>query len=175
MQKHLTQLVLAGLIAGLSLPCAAQTPLVLKDSGLKKLGVFIGSWYAESTDPNQPVSASYTCQWAPNGNFLIADQAVNNAGTKSNNLSIYNYNPAKDDYTLTLVGIAGMEPFTIPITYHGDTLFYHSEYSNNGKKMYNRTLNIFLSPSSYTYLIQSSEDGEHWTTQGMGKAKKQPS
>ncbi len=62
--------------------------------------------------------------WAPNGNFLIADQAVNNAGTKSNNLSIYNYNPAKDDYTLTLVGIAGMEPFTIPMSYHADTLFY---------------------------------------------------
>ena len=122
MQKHLTQLVLAGLIAGLSLPCAAQTPLVLKDSG--------------------------------------------------NNLSIYNYNPAKDDYTLTLVGIAGMEPFTIPISYHGDTLFYHSEYSNNGKKMYNRTLNIFLSPSSYSYLIQSSDDGEHWKTDGMGKAGK---
>ena len=169
MQKYL---VLATLLAGLSLPCIAQKPLVLKDSGLKKLSVFIGSWFAESTDPGVAVSANYTCQWAPNGNFLIADQAVNNAGTKSNNLSIYNYNPAKDDYTLTLVGIAGMEPFTIPMSYHGDTLFYNSENTINGKKMYNRTLNIFLSASSYIYLIQSSADGEHWKTDGMGKAKK---
>ncbi len=49
----------------------------------------------------------------------------------------------------------------------------NSENTINGKKMYNRTLNVFLSASSYIYLIQSSADGEHWKTDGMGKAKEE--
>ena len=153
---------------------AATEGKVLKGAGLARLGVFIGSWKAESTDSANAgkVSAVYTCSWSANGNFLIADQKVSNHGVSTNNLSVYNYNSATDDYTLTLVGIPGMAPFTIPVGYSGDTLIYHSEYSRDGKKMYNRTLNVFLSSTNYKFLIQSSSDGVLWHTDGEGLARK---
>lgn len=155
----------------------SQTAIILKDAGIKKLSVFLGTWKAESAvDAKHPekTSAVYTCQWSANGLYLIADQLVNHDGKETNNLSIYHYNPEKDDYTLSLVGIPGMQPFTVPVTYKGDTLFYTGEYTDNGKKVYNRTLNIFLSPTSYIYMIQTSGDGVNWRTDGEGTARKMP-
>lgn len=154
---------------------AAQPARVLTGEGLKKLSVFVGTWKAESTvdatHPN-PISATYTCQWSPNGRYLVADQLVNNNGKETNNLSIYTYNADKGDYTLSLVGVPGMEPFSIGVLARGDTLFYNSEFMNGGKKVYNRTLNIFNSGTDYIYKIQFSEDGVSWRTDGEGKARK---
>jgi hypothetical protein len=159
-----------------SAAAGAQGPVVLKDSGLRKLAVFVGVWRAEN-DPDPAgkdgVSAVSTCQWSANGKFLIADQEVTNEGTHTNNLSIYSYTPDKDSYTLTVVGVAGMQPFTIPITYKGDELFYLGSYiDNSGKKIYTRTVNTFLSATSYTFKVQSSEDGQNWTTSMQGKSTK---
>jgi hypothetical protein len=155
---------------------SAQSPAVLKENGIKRLAVFIGTWQAEN-DPDSSgksaTSALYTCQWSTNGNYLIADQKVTNMGTTTNNLSIYSYNPDKDGYTLSLVGIPGMEPFSIPVTYKGDELYYLGSYSDNsGKKIYTRTVNAFLSSTDYTFKVQSSEDGVHWVTSMQGKAHK---
>lgn len=176
--KKITGLTIALLpLLALCAGAFCQTAMILKDAGIKKLSVFLGTWKAESAiDAKHPekTSAVYTCQWSANGRYLVADQLVNDHGTETNNLSIYNYNPEKDDYTLSLVGIPGMQPFTVPVTYKGDTLFYTGEYTDNGKKVYNRTLNIFLSPTSYIYKIQLSDDGITWRTDGEGKAAKMP-
>lgn len=154
----------------------AQSPVVLKDTGLKKLAVLVGTWKAEN-DPDSagrsPVSAVSTCQWSANGRYLICDQMVTNQGTTINNLSIYSRNSDKDEYTLTEVGVPGMEPFSIPITYKGDELYYLGSYTDDsGKKVYTRTVNTFLSSSDYTFKVQSSGDGDHWTTSFQGKSHK---
>lgn len=154
---------------------SAQPARVLTGDGLQKLNVFLGTWKAESVvDAAHPaaVSATYTCQWSPNGRYLVADQLVNNNGKETNNLSVYSYNADKGDYTLSLVGIPGMQPFSIGVVARGDTLFYNSEFMNGGKKVYNRTLNIFSSTESYVYKIQFSDDGVNWRTDGQGKAAK---
>jgi hypothetical protein len=83
---------------------------------------------------------------------------VDNKGTKTNDLSIYNHNMATDVNTLSLVGVPGMAPFTLPIAYQGDTLIYHSEYMYHGTKMYNRRLNVFRTSSNHTYFIYSASD-----------------
>jgi hypothetical protein len=171
MRKHLSPLLLLCVLVS---PAFAQTARVLKDGGLKKLNVFVGAWQAEATDSANKgkISAVNTCRMSPNGGFLIADQSVTINGATTNNLSIYSYNAGTDDYTLTIVGIPGREPFTVPIAYHGDTLIYHGAYTDNGRRYYNRTLNIFNAPDSYIYLIQSSEDSVHWQTNGEGRSVK---
>jgi hypothetical protein len=164
MIKHL---VFLALIFGVF---TAHAQKILKDTGVKKLSVFIGSWHAAADSGS--ISANFTCSWSPNGKYMIADQVVDNHGTVTNNLSIYSYNASTDDYTLTVVGIPGMAPFTVPIAYKGDTLIYHNEYEDNGKKTYSRTLNVFYSTDRYRYFIQSSTDGEHWVTSGTGESKR---
>lgn len=152
----------------------AQHGRVLKDPGIKKLSVFLGTWKAASTDTGEAgkISAVSTGSWSANGDFLVVEQVVDNHGKKSNNLSIFQYNPGTDDYTLTLVGIPGMAPFTVPLTYRGDTLIFHSEWTEKVMKKYNRTLNIFSSTTSYRYIIQNSSDSTHWETAGEGKSER---
>lgn len=184
MLKHLRSLLLLiSITAFAQLTAFGQKPRVLKDSGLKKLSAFLGTWRAEN-DPDSTAaaggassgssgtSAVYTCEWAVNGNFLIADQKVTRAGSTTNNLSIYSYVPEKDEYLLSLVGIPGMQPFSIRVTYKGDELYYLGDYMDNGKKVYTRTVNTFLSPTNYTFKVQSSGDEVNWTTSFSGKAVK---
>ena len=151
-----------------------QQAKVLKDKGLKKLDVFLGTWRAETAKGSgaTAVSALSTCRWSANGQYLIADQMVNNGGKKTNNLAIYSYNPANDDYTLSLVGVPGTAPFTIGITYMGDELIYSSNYTANGQKTYIRTLNMFNSPSDYIFKVQSSKDSITWVTSVEGRSVK---
>jgi hypothetical protein len=155
----------------------AQTgsPVVLTQSGLDKLKVFVGTWNAHGNPDSTgqtPPSAVTTCQWSANGKFLVCDQLVTNKGLVTNNLSIYSYNEGKDTYTLSLVGVPGMDPFSIPIAYKGDELIYSSDYSADGKTTYIRTLNIFSSTTDYIYQVQSSDDGIHWTTTASGQSHK---
>jgi hypothetical protein len=170
--KKLTVLLLLFVTGAVAYGQAAR---VLTGTGLQKLGVFLGTWKAESlvdsTHTNK-ISAVSTIAWSANGRYLVADQLVNNNGHETNNLSIYSYNADTDDYTLSLVGVPGMRPFSVPVAYKGDTLFYNGEYMDNGKKVYNRTLNIFSSPDSYVYKIQFSADGVNWRTDGEGTARK---
>jgi hypothetical protein len=149
-------------------------PHPLKDSGIKKLSAFTGKWHAWNTDSagKGKIFAVFTCQLSPDGQYLIADRVVTINGAVTNVHSIYSYSKDKDDYSETIIGVPGMQPFTVPIAYKGDSLIYHSEYTANGKKMYARTLNIFLSPTSYIFLIQSSENGSYWHTDAEGRATK---
>ena len=97
---------------------------------------------------------------------------VLNGKIKTNNLSIYSYDPQQDNYKLSIVGVPGMKPFAIGVTYKGDEFIYSSTYTDNGKKVYNRTLNDFISPSYYTFKVQSSTDSLTWTTTMEGKSIK---
>ena len=172
------RLLLANLLSvifGFVAPADGQSPQVLKGTGLHKLDAFLGTWRAEATDSASKgkISAVNTIRWSPGGGFLIADQSVTIGDTHTNNLSIYSYNPGSDDYTLTIVGIPGRGPFSIPIAYSGDTLVYHSAYTDGGQRYYNRTLNIFKTPGEYVYLIQSSTDSVRWQTSGEGRSVKE--
>ena len=155
--------------------CTAQSAEVLKEKGLRKLEVFAGTWKTQG-DPDSskhtPVSALTTCRWSVNGKFLVCDQLVTADGAQTDNLSIYSYNPDMDVYTLSLVGVPGMDPFALQVSYRGDTLIYSSRHAEDGKTIYDRTLNIFASPSAYIYQQQSSGDGLHWQTTASGRSIK---
>jgi hypothetical protein len=150
-----------------------QNGKILQATGIKKLSVFLGSWKGE----NKPGSSNNTnsttsCSWSINGRYLICDQLIDQAGVRSNNLSIYSYDSLHDSYLLSLVGIPNTEPFSIPITARGDTLIYSGSYMDNGKKIFTRTLNIFRNSSFYIFISQYSTDGDSWTNTLEGSASK---
>ena len=150
----------------------AQKATILKGDGLDKLSVLRGNWKAE----NQPGSkdnttAVYGCRVSVNKSFLICDQIVNHEGHETNNLSIYSYD-SLNHYKLTLVGIPGVEPFSIPVITSGDSLIYPGSHLENGTRVYTRTVNVFNSNTKYDFFVQSSNDNIHWTTSLSGSAIK---
>jgi hypothetical protein len=162
-----------GIIFLLTTYAYGQNGNILQATGTKKLSVFLGAWKGE----NKPGSSNNTnsttsCSWSLNGRYLICDQLIDQAGVRSNNLSIYSYDSLHDSYLLSLVGIPNMEPFSIPMTAHGDTLIYSGSYMDNGKKIFTRTLNIFRSSSFYIFISQYSTDGGSWINTLEGSASK---
>jgi hypothetical protein len=152
----------------------ASSPPALKDSGIKKLSVFTGSWHVWNTDSADKgkLFADFTCNFSPDGRYLITDRAVTNNGAVTNIHSVYSYNTEKDSYSMTVIGVPGAKPFNVPIECKGDSLIYYSEVTDNGKRKYARTIDIFLSATSYIFLVQSSENGWYWSTDTEGKATK---
>jgi hypothetical protein len=144
-----------------------QSPEILNEPGVKKLGIFLGTWRSEITGANDQYSVN-TCRWSANGKYLICDQLLTNGKKKTDDLAIYSYNPAKNDYQVSLVGIPGGGPFSIPVTFKGDDLIYTGAFIKNGKKIYDRTINTFLSSSYYTYKVQASKDSTKWKTLSEG-------
>ncbi len=156
----------------LSATIFAQNGIILKDDGLNKLSVFLGTWQSKNNPASDDnTSAVYTCRWSVNKEFLVCDQIVTHKDGQTNNLAIYSYD-SLNNYKLTLVGIPGVEPFSIPVISSGDSLIYPGSHMENGMKVYNRTVNIFSSNTLYKYFIQSSKDGINWITSLEGKATK---
>ncbi len=151
----------------------AQSIRILKDTGIKKLSVFIGTWRSKNNPPNEDEGsfAIYTCRWSVNGTYLVCDQIVTSKNGKTNNLAIYSYD-SLNEYKLNLVGIPGSDPFSIPVTSSGDTLTYSGSYSENGVTMYTRTLNVFENTLKYYYISQFSKDKKNWTISVEGTAVK---
>lgn len=152
----------------------APSQFLLKDSGIKKLGIFTGAWRAWNTDSADigKLFANFTCQFSADGQYLIADRAVTNNGAVTHIHSVYSYSKEKDRYLMTVTGVPETRPFSIPIAYNGDSLIYYSEVFDNGNKKFARTLDIFLSATSYIFLVQSSENGWYWHTDTEGRATK---
>ena len=163
--KNLTALVCVCIVG----QARAQLGSILKDTGLLKLSVFIGKWEARSAPgSNDSTTAVYGCRWSENGHFLVCDQVVSQPGKSTNNLSIYSYDGVPDAYTLSLVGIPGADPFSIPVRSRGDTLIYLGQYKDQGNKVYTRTLNIFNSYARYQFVTQTSTDSLNWKTISAG-------
>jgi hypothetical protein len=150
-----------------------QEAKVLKETGIKKMSVFLGTWKAGNTaTSNNSTTSTTSCGWSLNGRYLVCDQMIHQPEGLTNNLSIYSYDSLSDSYLLILVGIPHTDPFSIPVTARGDTLFYTGSYMDHDKKVFTRTLNIFKSFSSYIFISQSSPDGFSWVTTLEGSASK---
>lgn len=150
----------------------AQQASILTGKGLNKLSVFSGDWKEQNLPGSKDnTSAIYGCRFSENKNFIVCDQIVKRQGSETNNLSIYSYD-SLNYYKLTLVGLPGIDPFSIPVISSGDTLIYPWNHIENGIKIYTRTLNIFLSNAKYEFFVQSSKDDIHWITSVAGTAEK---
>jgi hypothetical protein len=157
----------------LSVCAQGQNGTILIDNGVKKLSVFLGTWKGENKPGSEQVTTSVTsCGWSLNGRYLVCDQLVDQPAGKSNNLSIYNYDSLHDSYLLSIVGLPNTDPFSIPVTARGDTLIYSGAYTDQGKKIFTRTLNIFKSSSFYIFITQYSSDSTSWITTHEGSASK---
>lgn len=160
----LMKIKLLPILIALAIPSVlfAQDGKVLKGSGLDKLKVLIGTWKTVTNVSNARSSVS-TITFSPDRQFIISDQIIENAGRQMNSLSVYTYNARGDSYAMTTLGTQGMAPFTIPLTFKGDVMiFTGGSYLNNGKKVYNRTINTFINPKCYTYAVQTSADSINW-------------
>ncbi|HJP98581.1 MAG TPA: hypothetical protein VJ862_08480 [Rhodanobacteraceae bacterium] len=141
------------------------------------LAMFVGTWESHGSftaaDANKPthVRGRNVCKWSDDTHlFLVCNGVAHVEGMAAPQyqISVYTYDAASGKYRFA--GITPNEDVATPnFGLKGNTWSYSGKFTGkDGNTHWFRTLNIFDSPDRYRFVIQSSDDGEHWTTTGSG-------
>jgi hypothetical protein len=166
-----TALVLAA--AGL-----VATPVRGPAAPLDELDRFAGTWQSQGTFVNGPYSkpststAKTTCAWSTGHTFMICQQSVSTDGKTTDDLGIYTYDRAASAYRFYNIQTARTTSSTITVA--GNTITYPFSFTDNGKNVTIRTLNIWDSPSLYRWRTEYSTDGgTSWRLMASGSSQRQ--
>jgi len=172
----------AGIIlaAGLIFASAAlaQENVPKPTAELKNLDMLAGSWVIEGDvkpnpmGPGGKLSENESCEWMEGGFFLIChvEFKTANSGTGSG-LSVIGYSTSEKAYTYREFNSWG-EFEDSRGTLDGDTWTWTSDEKMGGTTVKGRFRMKFVSPSSYTFIYDTSPDGAKWTSLVDGKAAK---
>ncbi len=159
---------------------AALAPLWAQAAPIDELNRFAGSWQSQGTFVDSPyqkagaATATTTCAWSIDRNFMICQQSVTMAGSPDSDLGIYSYDPVGNVYHFYNVHASRTTSSTILID--GNTITYPFSFTDkDGKSVTIRTLNVWQSADAYTWRTEYSTDGgTTWTLMASGKSQRSP-
>jgi hypothetical protein len=159
-------------IAALSVAPGRATAQTLSPE-LQKLDVSIGRWVFHGTQQParggapQPFTWNEDCQWSPNRLFLECTFSNDWNGRKVESLVVDAYNAVDHSYwhyELYATGQKGNSPFVARMDVTGDTWTEYGRDAIPGKQTGERIIYTWTSPGHVTVVIETSKDGETWTT-----------
>ncbi|MBV9233203.1 MAG: hypothetical protein JO030_04110 [Candidatus Eremiobacteraeota bacterium] len=150
-----------------ALPAAAGA------GGLDELNRFAGTWDAPGTLLTTPYStagradAVNICGWSTDHVFMICQQRISTGGKLSHVVSIYTYDETTNQYHFFNVHRNGAASTTI--TVGADTITYTDTFTDNGKNVTIRTLNVWENRDRYRWRTEYSTDGgATWSLMASG-------
>jgi hypothetical protein len=146
---------------------------------LKKLDYFSGAWSSSGDmkpgpmGPGGKFSESGSGDWMDGGYFLVIHSDFK-GGEMGNakGVAYMGYDPQEKVYTYDAFSSMG-ENIHSKGTLDGDTWNWASDMKMGPKTFKSRYTMKILSPTSYTFKAEMSEDGTKWDTMMEGKATKQ--
>jgi hypothetical protein len=158
--------------AALTLQGVAAAPQSQNDPRLK-LAVFAGKWKTEAALPDgKKITSDLDCEWSPQQNYLVCEQAVKLPDREQQQLTVYSYSAADHLYRYSTFADPGALPTSGTVEINGAVWTYHASLERNGKTMQIRTTNEFTSATTEELKVESSPDGVIWTTVLKGSAHK---
>lgn len=146
-------------------------------AGVDELGRFLGTWTSPGTLLDTPyskagsASATTTCAWSSDRVFMICQQITMLNGKSGNALSIYTYDAAKSQYHFFNLGPDGGDGSIITVT--GSTVAYTNSFTDKGKEVTIRTLNIWSRPDFYRWRTEYTTDsGKTWNLMASGTSER---
>lgn len=152
--------------------------LVLLAAGpIDQLDRFSGTWHGQGTFVETPYSPAGTssattiCAWAADHLFMICQQSVMMAGKRDDDVAIYSYDDDAAAYRFFNIRPGRITSTTI--TVNGDTVTYPFKFTDKGKNVTIRTLNVWKTPDLYTWRTEySTNDGTTWTLMASGTSQR---
>ncbi len=145
----------------------------------KKLDYFVGTWKSEGEIKENPMmpagkmTSTDNCEWFHGGFNVICHSTGNSPMGVSHGLGILGYSSEQKAYTyygVDSLGFADMSKGTVD----GSTWTYTSESKMGDKTVHSRYSMNEVSPTSYTYKYETSEDGQKWSLVMEGKSTRVP-
>ncbi len=144
---------------------------------LKKLDYFIGTWNAEGDmkpgpmGPGGKITWKETDEWMEGNFFLIGHTQGSSPMGNSKGLAIIRYDADAKNFVYQAYDSSGMVE-TATGNVDGDSWTYTSDEKMGGMTMKGRYSMKILSPTSYTFKFEMSQDGTTWATVMDGKVTK---
>ena len=144
---------------------------------LKKLDVFVGSWTLDGNmkpstmGPGGAISENEKCEWMDGGFYLVCNSEYKSTIGNGVGLAVMGYSPDDKAYTYREFNSFG-EFEDSKGSVAGDTWTWIADEKMGGMTMKGRFTMKIISPTSYTFMFEMSQDGTKWTTVMDGKATK---
>ncbi len=165
-------------VLGIAVFASAQMSMPKPGPEHKKLDVLAGSWTLDADlkpgpmGPGGKVTENEMCDWMEGGFFLMCKvKFTSTAMGNGSGLSFMGYSDEDKAYSYRAFNSWG-EFENSKGSWDGDTITWTSDDKFHGTTMKGRFTMKNVSPASYTFLYEISQDGTKWTTVMDGKATK---
>ncbi len=155
----------------------AQMPTPKPGPEQKKLDTFAGSWTLEGNTkpgpegPGGKVTETEKCDWMEGGFFLVCHTDYKTPMGNGSGVSFMGYSADDKAYTYREFNSWG-EAVDSKGSVDGNTWTWTNDEKMGDKVIKGRfTMNV-VSPTSYTFTYEMSDDGSKWTNLMDGKATK---
>lgn len=179
MKKNSTNRIVTRTALAMAVAAAAVTPAFVSAAPIDQLNRLAGTWQSTGTfidSPYQkggPATATTTCAWSNDHGFMICQQSVVMNGAPDSDLGIYTYDPTANVYRFDNVHASRTTSSTILVD--DKSITYPFSFTDNGKSVVIRTLNVWQGPDAYTWRTEfSTDNGATWTLMGSGKSQRSP-
>jgi hypothetical protein len=168
-------LIFALCLFALSIQSFGQMPSPAPE--LRKLDALAGTWNSEADlkpgpmGPGGKVSMTDKYEWMPGGFFLVLHSTFKGDMGNGMATSFMGYNSDDKQYTYDEFNSMGERTHSNGAI-DGDTWTWTGDNKMGGQMMKGRFIMKMVSPTSYTYKFDVSQDGTNWTNMMEGKATK---
>jgi hypothetical protein len=151
--------------------------MLLAAGPIDQLDRFSGTWHSQGTFVETPYSPAGTssattiCAWSADHLFMICQQSATMAGKRDDDVAIYSYDDAAAAYRF--FNIRPGRITTLTITVDGNTVTYPSTFTDKGKTVTIRTLNVWKTHDLYTWRTEyTTNGGATWTQMASGTSQR---
>lgn len=161
----------------LALTAVAQMEMPKPGPEHKKLDALAGSWTLDGDmkpspmGPGGKMTEIEKCDWMDGGFFLVCHTDFKSSMGDGAGLSILGYSADDKAYTYREYNSWG-ESMESKGSVDNDTWTWTNDEKMGGTMMKGRFTMKLLSPTSYTFTYEMSQDGTKWSTVMDGKATK---
>jgi hypothetical protein len=178
MRRLFVRVMLSAVLAGFAASARAQMQTPKPAPELKKLDYFVGNWKVEGEmkpgpmGPGGKMTGTDAWGWMEGGFFLVNHSKFVGAGMGAGSATSYmGYDTDKKVYTYDEFNSMG-ETVHSTGTVEGDTWIWQNDTKMGSQTMKGRFTVMIVTPTSYTFTFEVSQDGETWSTVMDGKETK---
>jgi hypothetical protein len=177
MRRSILSIACLLVVMTLAITATAQMPMPKPAPELAKLDFLAGNWISDGDlkpspmGPGGKMTATDEARWMDGKFFMVLHSKFTGAMGDGSSIAIFGYNPEKKVYTYNEYDSMGQANYSEG-TIDGDTWTWNSEENMGGQKFKGRFIMKVLTPTSYTYKYEMSQDGTNWTPVMEGKATK---